>query len=52
LDTIRMRDGILHKADNKVGGTEAGKYGEIHLCWEVGGGFRMGNTCTPVADSC
>jgi len=19
---------------------------------EVGGGFRMGNTCTPVADSC
>ena len=20
--------------------------------WEMGGGFRMGNTCTPVADSC
>ena len=20
--------------------------------WEVGEGFRMGNTCTPVADSC
>ena len=20
--------------------------------WEVGGGFRMGNTCTPVVDSC
>ena len=19
---------------------------------EVGGGFRMGNTCTPIADSC
>ena len=30
-----MRDGILHKADNKVGGTEAEKYGEIHLCWKV-----------------
>ena len=24
-----------------------GWYGE-----EVGGGFRMGNTCTPVVDSC
>ena len=22
------------------------------LGWEVGGGFRMGNTCTPMADSC
>ena len=20
--------------------------------WEVGGGFRIGNSCTPVADSC
>ena len=20
--------------------------------WKVGGGFRMGNTCTPMADSC
>ena len=20
--------------------------------WEMGGGFRMGNTCTPMADSC
>ena len=20
--------------------------------WEVGGGFRIGNLCTPVADSC
>ena len=20
--------------------------------WDVGGGFRMGNTCTPMADSC
>ena len=20
--------------------------------WEVGGGFRVGNSCTPVADSC
>ena len=20
--------------------------------WEVGGGYRMGNTCTPVAGSC
>ena len=20
--------------------------------WEVGGGFRMGNTCTPMADAC
>ena len=20
--------------------------------WEVGGGFRMGDTCTPMADSC
>ena len=31
-----MMDGILYKADNKVGGTEVGKYGEIHSCWEVG----------------
>ena len=22
------------------------------MVWEVGGGFRIGNTCTPVADSC
>ena len=22
------------------------------LGWEVGGGFRIGNSCTPVADSC
>ena len=20
--------------------------------WEVGGGLRLGNTCTPMADSC
>jgi len=20
--------------------------------WELGGGFRMGNICTPMADSC
>ena len=20
--------------------------------WEVGGGFRIGNSCTPMADSC
>ena len=25
---------------------------EIGMGREVGGGFRMGNTCTPVADSC
>ena len=22
------------------------------MWWEVGGGFRIGNSCTPVADSC
>ena len=25
---------------------------KIHMGSEVGGGFRMGNTCTPVVDSC
>ena len=27
--------------------------GSMHdMEWEVGGGFRIGNSCTPVADSC
>ena len=33
--------GLVHWDDSE------GWYGR-----EVGGGFRMGNTCTPVADSC
>jgi len=33
--------GLVHWDDPE------GWYGE-----EVGGGFRMGNTCTPVVDSC
>ena len=33
--------GLVHWDDPE------GWYGE-----EVGGGFRMGNTCTPVADAC
>ena len=24
----------------------------VGMGWEVGGGFRMGNTCTPMADAC
>ena len=38
---------------------ETGCSGLVHwmtrrdgMGWEVGGGFRMGNTCTPMADSC
>ena len=35
---------------------ERGRSGLVHWDdpegWEVGGGFRMGNTCTPVVDSC
>ena len=23
-----------------------------NMGWEVGGGFRIGNSCTPMADSC
>ena len=30
-----------------IGMTQRDEMGRI-----VGGGFRMGNTCTPVADSC
>ena len=35
---------------------DTGSLGLVHwddpLGREVGGGFRMGNTCTPMADSC
>ena len=31
---------------------DAGCLGLVHGEREVGGGFRMGNTCTPMADSC
>ena len=29
---------------------DTGSLGLVH--WEAGGGFRMGNMCTPVADAC
>ena len=29
-----------------------GMTGMDGMGWEVGGGFRMGNMCTPMADSC
>ena len=39
--------GLVHWDDPEGWDGEGGEMGK-----EVGGGFSMGNTCTPMADSC
>ena len=36
----------------QVPGSSCGKIQRNDMGWEVGGGFRIGSSCTPVADSC
>ena len=44
---MRPCSGLVHWDDPEGWDGEGGEMGK-----EVGGGFRMGNTCTPMADSC
>ena len=39
--------GLMHET-----GCSGPEHLGVRMCREVGGGFWMGNTCTPMADSC
>ena len=47
VQCMRPCSGLVHWDDPEGWDGEGGEMGK-----EVGGGFRMGNTCTPMADSC